>query len=177
MDLGTDSDFIPFLNFIKTEDKGQLPANWSPEGKDLLRKIFSEGKDVVDWLDWHFKEKGCIDEDDDSDMERMVETVVHYSVNNALIPIWQAINHNNSKLNTQNTAIYNLGGLRVRAAVDIKKGDQVYGSYDLCVDCFEASDYQGTPEILKNFGVVEPYPQRYLVRSLAQERWRSWNHF
>lgn len=56
-------------------------------------------------------------------------------------------------------------GLRVWAKTDISKGEEVYVTYDECVDCGPLLKlYWGTPEILREFGFVEQYKQRWVYK-------------
>ena len=58
--------------------------------------------------------------------------------------------------------MYADGGIKVRAARDIEPGEEIFASYDMCVDCDDAEEYWGTPEILKDFGFLEGYPHRWV---------------
>ncbi len=53
-------------------------------------------------------------------------------------------------------------GMKVRASRDINVGEEIFASYDACVDCGETSSYWGTPEILRDFGFLEGYPHRWV---------------
>lgn len=87
MELGTKSDYAPFIAYLKTQRKGQLPVNWSKSGKDMLREVAFPGSPIVDWIDWNFKETKCIEEDDKF-AEHMVEMTVQRCFDTALIPLW-----------------------------------------------------------------------------------------
>jgi hypothetical protein len=58
--------------------------------------------------------------------------------------------------------MYKEGGLRVRAARKLDAGEELYASYDKCLDCQGVEEYWGTPEILKDFGFVENHPHRWV---------------
>jgi hypothetical protein len=58
--------------------------------------------------------------------------------------------------------MYDKEGFKVRAARDIKAGEEIFATYDKCVDCYGIDAYWGTPEILKDFGFVEGYPHRWV---------------
>ena len=79
------------------------------------------------------------------------------------------MNHDNGRINTENDSMYDREGLKVRASKDLKAGDQIYATYDKCVDCLNVADMWGTNEILKDFGFVESYPHRYVF--LDQDIW------
>ena len=40
---------------------------------------------------------------------------------------------------------------------DIKAGEQIYNSYNLCESCGGRTKSYGTPEILRDYGFVEQY--------------------
>lgn len=160
MKLGESSEFAPYIAYLKTQKSGQLPANWSQAGKDTIRKIAIPGSPIVDWIDWNFKQRHCIK--DDPFEEHIVEMTVQRCFDTALIPIWDMVNHDNGRINTENDSMYDKEGFKVRAARDIKAGEEIFATYDKCVDCYGIDAYWGTPEILKDFGFVEGYPHRWV---------------
>eukprot|EP00532_Pseudo-nitzschia_australis_P017620 CAMPEP_0168312012 /NCGR_PEP_ID=MMETSP0142_2-20121227/67669_1 /TAXON_ID=44445 /ORGANISM="Pseudo-nitzschia australis, Strain 10249 10 AB" /LENGTH=435 /DNA_ID=CAMNT_0008264945 /DNA_START=164 /DNA_END=1471 /DNA_ORIENTATION=+ len=165
MKLGEKSEYAPYIAYLKTQRPGQLPANWSKEGKDILRKVAIPNSPMVDWIDWHFKEKNCIG--NDSFEEHMVEMTIQRSYDTALIPIWDMVNHDNGRINTENDTMYHKDGMKVRAARNLKAGEEIFASYDSCLDCYDINSYWGTPEILKDFGFVENYPHRWVFNDPA----------
>lgn len=170
MKLGTDSEYAPYIAYLQTQKPGQTPANWSPQGKELLRKVVVPGSPMVDWIDWNFKgeKHDCLTEftkSNDSEIsfeEHMVEMTLQRCYDTALIPIWDMVNHDNGRINTENDSMHDPEGMKVRALVDLKAGEEIFASYDKCLDCGELSEYWGTPEILKDFGFVENYPHRWI---------------
>lgn len=164
MKLGEKSDYAPYIAYLKTQQPGQLPANWSKEGKDVLRKVAIPNSPMVDWIDWHFKEKNCIGTD--SFEEHMIEMTIQRSYDTALIPIWDMVNHDNGRINTENDTMFHKDGIKVRAARNLKAGEEIFASYDSCLDCSDIDSYWGTPEILKDFGFVENYPHRWVFNDL-----------
>ena len=100
MKLGVDkSQYGPYIAYLKTQKAGQLPANWSMQGKNLLRKIAFESSPIVDWIDWYFKNNNgegeggddgnnsCINANDPFE-EHMAEMTVQRCYDTALIPLW-----------------------------------------------------------------------------------------
>ena len=59
MKLGEDSEFAPYIVYLQAQKPGQLPANCSKAGKDMLRQVLRPGSAVVDRIDWNFQKKGC----------------------------------------------------------------------------------------------------------------------
>lgn len=164
MKLGDESQFAPYVAYLKTQKPGQLPVNWSEAGKNLLRHVLKPGSDGVDWIDKYYlkshSELNCIV--DDPFEIHMMEITVQRSYDTALIPIWDMVNHDNGRINTESNSMYDKEGLQVRAAKAIKAGEEIFASYDKCLDCSDLEDFWGTPEILRDFGFVEAYPHRWV---------------
>ena len=176
MKLGEKSEYAPYVAYLQTQKPGQLPVNWSQQGKDLLRKVAIPGSPMVDWIDWNFRSEAnkCIEPKKNesgeiSFEEHMVEMTIQRCFDVALIPIWDMVNHDNGRINTENDSMYDEGGMKVRALRKLEKGEELFASYDLCLDCKDLVDYWGTPEILKDFGFVENYPHRWVFSE--QEIW------
>mmetsp|Transcript_18506 Transcript_18506/g.38012 ORF Transcript_18506/g.38012 Transcript_18506/m.38012 type:complete len:394 (-) Transcript_18506:259-1440(-) len=166
MKLGEKSDYAPYIEYLKTQRPGQLPSNWSKEGKDVLRKVEPDNE-IVDWIDLNFKEKNCIGNDPFE--EHMVEMTIQRGYDTAFIPIWDMVNHDNGRTNTENDTMYRKDGLKVRASRNIKAGEELFTTYDSCVDCYDDYQWEGTFDILKDFGFVESYPRRWIFED--QEIW------
>lgn len=170
MDLREKSGYAPYIAYLKTQQPGQLPVNWSKEGKDLLRKVAFPGSPMVDWIDRNFmgEKNNCFgkpkksNSKDISFEEHIIEMTVQRCYDTALIPIWDMVNHDNGKINTENDSMHEPIGLKVRAARDLEKGEEIFATYDKCLDCKGVEEYWGTPEILKDFGFVENYPHRWV---------------
>lgn len=47
---------------------------------------------------------------------------------------------------------------------DIIKGEQIYSSYNMCEDCGGRRYSYGTPDILRDYGFVEQFPNLDLFR-------------
>ena len=159
MNLGESSRYAPYIAYLQTQKVGQLPVNWSKEGKDLLQKVLVPGSDGVDWMDVYFK-GGCIDGDNTFEVH-MMEMTVQRHFDTALIPIWDMVNHDNGRFNTEINSIYDEGGVKVHASGVIRAGEEILATYDMCADCGDHAEENGTPEILRDFGFVEAYPHRW----------------
>jgi Spermine/spermidine synthase domain len=64
-------------------------------------------------------------------------------------------------LNTDHDPIRDGESVKLRATKPIKAGDEIYTSYNFCADCSARKHNYGTPEILRDYGFVEDYPQRW----------------
>mmetsp|Transcript_15640 Transcript_15640/g.23687 ORF Transcript_15640/g.23687 Transcript_15640/m.23687 type:complete len:376 (+) Transcript_15640:118-1245(+) len=171
--LGDESKYAPYLRYLKIQKQGALPATYSKAGKDILRQVFPPGHDGVDWIDKHFRESGCILKDD-TFAEHAVALVIQRGFDGTLIPIWDMVNHDNGRINTDHNPIHSDQGISVHASQPIPAGEQLYNTYDDCVDCGAVSAYWGTPEILRDFGFVEDYPQRWVY--MYQDVWFQLDH-
>mmetsp|Transcript_27330 Transcript_27330/g.38658 ORF Transcript_27330/g.38658 Transcript_27330/m.38658 type:complete len:373 (-) Transcript_27330:161-1279(-) len=160
IDLGDGSDFAPYTSYLKKQQRGQTPATWSEDGKILLRKLLPDGHDAVDWIDTYHKEKGCFPKDD-AEMELLVSMVIQRGYDSTLVPIWDMVNHDNGRINTATNSLHD-NMFKVWATKPITEGSEIYHTYDLCTDCGDTASYWGTPEILRDFGFVEDYPQRWV---------------
>ena len=47
----------------------------------------------------------------------------------------------------------------------VEAGEQLYCSYNTCTICGSRMDKWGTPEMLRDYGFVEPFPQRYVLEA------------
>lgn len=158
--LGDKSKYAPFIRYLKAQKRGQLPATWSTAGKDVVRAIFPPDIDGVDWIDKNYKGR-CISKDDPLE-EHILAMVIQRGYDQALIPGWDLFNHRNGHVNTENDSQWASDRLRVRAKRKIHQGEELYASYDMCVDCQFVWWYWGTPEILRDFGFVEDYKRRWV---------------
>jgi len=161
IDLGMESEFAPYVEYLSKQKAGQTPATWSKEGKNLLRRLLPPYHDGVDWIEIYFKNEGCIGRNDPKG-ELAVSMVLQRGFDLDLIPIWDMVNHNNGKVNTEHNSIRNSDRLNVRASKKILTGEEIFGSYDLCVDCGDTGMYWGATEVLRDYGFVEEYPQRWV---------------
>jgi len=174
METGEDSPRAPYVRFLKSQQRGQIPALWSAPSKNLLRPLLpyedppteaelanhTPRSNSVDWIDDHLKST-CISPTDPSD-EQIVALVKQRGYDDALIPLWDMFNHANGRYtNTRQTSVRDAEGVRVYASKEIRAGDEVFASYDRCADCEFVNLVWGTPEIFRDFGFVEPYPHRY----------------
>lgn len=84
------------------------------------------------------------------------------------------LNHHNGLVNTINDpSIYDKDGFDVYALNALDTGDELFLTYHDCPDCRpcptcgSSLDYWGTPEMIRDFGFVEPYPQRFYYKDIG----------
>mmetsp|Transcript_11807 Transcript_11807/g.24916 ORF Transcript_11807/g.24916 Transcript_11807/m.24916 type:complete len:403 (-) Transcript_11807:221-1429(-) len=174
MQLQDKSEFAPYVRYLNNQRRGQLPATWSDYGKELLQDLLPPGSDGVNWMQ-KFKGK-CISSTDTFE-EQVLAVTKQRAFDDAMIPLWDMVNHDNGRINTENTSMYEKDGLRVWASRAIQAGEEIYMSYDKCKDCMDVDEYWGTPEILRDFGFVEPHPHRFVYtdQEIWFEVWESEN--
>ena len=170
------SKYAPYINYLlDTQPPGQLPSAWSGPGKDLLLKVLGYDEDddtqlyppadPVSWLeeDWH---ADCDGSDDPID-EYAALLVVQRSWDEVLIPVFDMMSHRNGRwLNTDSTEVHQDKPILVTALRNIKAGEEIYTSYNMCRDCENRFTTYGTPEILRDYGFVEQLPQTWIFNNL-----------
>jgi len=91
--------------------------------------------------------------------------VVQRGWDRALCPVYDMMNHNNGRLNTNNTSVFGEHGFQMESIQDIQAGEELFLTYNDCVDCtaYEKSlkDFRGTADIVRDFGFVESYPHAW----------------
>jgi spermidine synthase len=127
--------------------------------------------DSVDWVDkiWH---NDCKTSSDDPIEELAVLVTVKntWLDTNILVPLYDMINHRNG--HWQNADVYSdisqglYSSVEVYAIRDIDAQEQIYTSYNFCLDCKERTQKFGTPEILRDYGFIEEYPQSWIFHDL-----------
>jgi spermidine synthase len=180
MKLGDEaSEFTAYLNYLKQKDLSMIPVMWSEAGKEIMRLI--ENVDdlenalppsgSVDWID-DFIHSECIQKDDE--FAKRMATLVYSRVwgpkdKAVLVPVLDMINHSNKReeRNVESTTVVTNTLVHVRAVTEIKAGEQLFLSYNNCVDCEDKKEDMGTPEIFRDFGFLEPYPQQWDFGSIS----------
>eukprot|EP00957_Ditylum_brightwellii_P062110 4713660-Ditylum_brightwellii.AAC.1 len=80
-----------------------------------------------------------------------------------MIPIYDMFNHRNGHwFNSVDTGIHSNNKIIIFASREIRPGQQIYNSYNQCQDCGGRFTDYGTPEILRDYGFVEMFPQRWI---------------
>ena len=161
MRLGNESAYAAYVKYLNKQSRNQIPAVWSKEAKDMLRDLLPEDSDGVDWITDNFQKCSGVNLNDPFE-EHVIALTKQRSFDSAMIPLYDMVNHDNGQINTENTSLSSKSGIKVRALKPIKAGDEIFASYDKCLDCSDVSYYWGTPEILRDFGFVERYPRRFV---------------
>ena len=193
MELKNDSLFAPYVNYLlDTQPPGQLPSAWSTQGKELLMQLLGhddfsmeeglvnlseEGDmqlanvlpptDPIGWIE-HEWYGDCNGSDDPQD-EYAALLVVQRAWDDILIPIYDMMSHRNGHwLNTKSNegGVHSGEPVRVQASRDIKAGEQIYTTYNMCEDCEARLETYGTSEIFRDYGFIEQFPQSWIYDDL-----------
>ena len=172
MRLGDQSKYAPYVNYLLSQRPGQLPSAWSAAGKSMLLKLLGQADtddtndlppaSATNWLDgdWKWECEGS----DDPLAQNAAMLLVQRGWDDYLIPLFDMMSHRNGKwLNSYSESVFEYldEPIVARASRDIKAGEQIYMSYQFCADCGNKVHGYGTPEIFRDYGFVEQYPQRW----------------
>lgn len=170
MEKGNSSEFSGYVNFLKKQ-KTSLPSAWSDAGKELLNEVIDElpPDDATTWIEkeWYEECQGP----KGSDKENVALMLISRGWDYVMIPMYDVMNHRNGNYyNTYSDKISDTSKdvIQVRAQRRIMKGEQVFTSYNMCDDCDARKVNYGTPEILRDYGFVEEYPQRWIFDDILQ---------
>lgn len=144
---------IQSLKTAAREHASLLPTNWSKEGKELLLQVTGNGvlpPDDPFMNDFEWKHE-CDQVSKDATL-----LVMTHGEDFGMVPLTDKFNNRGGNW----TGAYfsnqdEENGLEIRAYRSLEKGEQVYTNY-------KDYDQVGTPELLKDYGFVEMYPQRYI---------------
>jgi len=170
------SNYGPFMAYLESIPRGQLPATYTSESKAILRDMLGYRTSnetspnyghytlppyqLESWIDNHLIQKGCF-EDGDKEAEHAAATAIQRGYDTELIPIWDMFNHDNGKRNvdTETSTLRSDKGVQVYTTKAVAVGDELFASYNECEDCYDVVDDWGTPGIFRDFGFVEGFPQ------------------
>mmetsp|Transcript_31003 Transcript_31003/g.70935 ORF Transcript_31003/g.70935 Transcript_31003/m.70935 type:complete len:1222 (-) Transcript_31003:66-3731(-) len=169
MRWGKASNFSPYLEFITADDDETIPSGWSDEGKRLLNNLLENGKtsilppvEATHWIETDWK---AVCEGGDDAMElKAALAVVKRGWGGTLKPVYDMMRHRNGDYwyNTEDNSHKESDKLKVRTKRDVKAGEELYASVNMCKKCAQRNlDNYGTPEIFRDYGIVEQYPQSW----------------
>jgi len=189
MKKGADSFYAPYVMYLNDEPNGQLPSQYSLNAKKLLDQLLGEHPDVINrgpfltrkvtlthWLmpqgitenlEEHWFRQ-CLGNRDDAIEIKAAAMVMQRADDHILIPAYDAFNHRNNDKHNEKEYM-NARTLTTMekyhqtfALRDIKKGEQIFISYNMCEQCGGRTEYGfGTPEMYREYGFVEWFPQRW----------------
>jgi len=191
--LKDDSDYAPYVNYLlETQPPGQLPSAWSKAGQELIMQVLGHEDfsldealvtlnetgdmglknvlppmDPIGWVEheWY----GDCNGSNDPQHEYAALLVVQRAWDDILIPVYDMMSHRNGDwLNTKSdeSGVHSGGPVVVQSKRDIKAGEQIYTTYNMCEDCGNRIVSYGTSEILRDYGFVEQFPQSWIFPDL-----------
>jgi len=166
--LAEDSFYKPYVTDLLAQSTGQLPAAWSKEGKDLLLELLGKDLPPREIVGWSWQEE-CGGADDP--LEKNAAMIqLQRGWDDVLVPVFDMMSHRNGRwLNTENSNVHWSKPVFVTASRDIKAGEELYTTYNFCSDCGGRSFGYGTPEILRDYGFVEQFPQRWFFPAFQED--------
>jgi len=162
MELGDDSEYSAYVNYLKAQPPGQLPSAWSVQGQELLNYVNGDlppRGGLTGWLerDWIDTCRG------DPKHLQAASLVNQRCWDEVLIPMYDMMSHRNGKwLNTDSDPIREGEAVVVKASRNIEAGEEIYSTYNRCVDCDNRVETYGTPQLFRDYGFVENFPQRWI---------------
>lgn len=168
------SDYAPYVNYLlETQPAGQIPSGWTDQGKRLLERVLEGETDddvilppyePVSWLnDWYSECDGSKDPLE----EYAALLVIQRSWDDLLIPVFDMMSHRNGDWwNTGSNHLHEGEPATVFARRDIEAGEEIYTTYNHCEDCGARYETYGTPEILREYGFVEQFPQSWIFNDI-----------
>ena len=168
-ELGEKSKYAPYVNYVfDPKHANQLPVSWSTAGKKLIHKIIGRELPPFDVTDISFQDacggSGSAFE------EEAWQIIVRRSWDDIMVPVFDMFNHRNGKwFNVDSSSAHSGEDIVVFASRDVKKGEQLYLSYNECADCIDYAWTYVLPNILKDYGFVEQYPRRWNIKGCAFE--------
>eukprot|EP00986_Skeletonema_menzelii_P000608 scaffold167_cov140-Skeletonema_menzelii.AAC.6 len=183
--LGDESKYAPYINYMKNQPDGRIPSEWSKVGKKLLRKILDQDRTIglppfnalyrfeQTWMN------KCNGEDTPLARSAFFQFTSR-DEDNLMAPFFDMTNHSNDpkKLNAISTKPNRKGRpFTMRATRDIATGEQIINSYNRCHSCWfdekyedcETQDFRGTDQLFLQFGFVEDSPQFFHIPQYEED--------
>ena len=165
-DAATASKYGPYIQYLMDQDHTILPSAWTDSGKLMLNDVLGGQHQSLPpaymstWLTEDFYED-CNGDPEDEIAAKAAMLVVMRADDDLLVPVYDMYNHRNGKYYNTNMIINRGKGYKIVAKQDIHPGDQIYNSYNMCAQCGGRRDGYGTPEIFRDYGFIENFPQRW----------------
>ena len=172
--LGEQSPVAPYMNYLKSQPTGQLPSAWSQAGQDVLCEIigFLVGAEepILPPYNTFYHIRDYHEDCERKDaLEEQLWMLLHQrGWDELMIPVFDMMSHGNGHwLNTKvvNSVHEDPKPVIVQARRDIGTGEEIYTTYNFCEDCGARKLWYGTPELLRDYGFVEQYPQRWVFEN------------
>ncbi len=156
------SFYAPYVNYlIDTQSFGQLPCVWSDAGQDILIRMLQNGNlPPFNPVGWSFLDHCDVQKEE----EFAFQMVRQRGWDDILIPLYDMMSHGNGEkwINTVCDQVQGAPRIDVRASRNIAAGEELFCSYTQFPGSDDLHQWYGTPEIFRDFGFVERFPQRWI---------------
>jgi hypothetical protein len=163
MNKGNDSFYAPYLEYLQAAPPVHFASTFSKQGKRLFKQILGNAlppKRATAWVSKYWK-KECEGSLDPNHVQVAMQ-LISRGDDDTLTPLYDMYNHRNGDwLNTECRHKRNKDHA-MYASRDIKAGEEIFLSYNQCAHCRNRKFTYGTPELYRDYGFVEQYPQRWI---------------
>eukprot|EP00533_Pseudo-nitzschia_delicatissima_P009700 CAMPEP_0116103254 /NCGR_PEP_ID=MMETSP0327-20121206/13784_1 /TAXON_ID=44447 /ORGANISM="Pseudo-nitzschia delicatissima, Strain B596" /LENGTH=1264 /DNA_ID=CAMNT_0003595347 /DNA_START=128 /DNA_END=3922 /DNA_ORIENTATION=- len=165
-DASSTTKYGPYIQYLLDQPSGVLASTWSHGGISMFHDVLGGREQSIPplyaatWLtdDWY---RECNGDPNDELAAKAAMVVVSRADDDLLVPVYDMYNHRNGKYYNTKMEPTRGVGYKITARKNIQPGDQVYNSYNLCDTCGGRKDGYGTPEIFRDYGFIEEFPQRW----------------
>jgi hypothetical protein len=158
-----DSFYAPYTRYLKSAPPVNIPSMWSDDAKHLLHLLIGKNqvppKRATKWFTLYKEE--CDGSDDPYEVQAAMQLITRGD-DDKLTPVYDMYNHRNGKWLNTSPKMHDKRKHDMYASRLIRKGEEIYLSYNQCIDCWNRHYDFGTPDIFRDYGFVEQYPQRWI---------------
>ena len=170
-DPNSASKYGPYIQYLLDQPNGVIPSDWSVKGRRIFQDVLGAKRQLIppnyatSWLeeDWY---QDCNGEPTDELGVKAAMIVVSRADDDLLVPVYDMYNHRNGKYYNTHMRVVRGELYQVTARRDIQPGEQLYNSYNMCDNCGGRRDGYGTPEVFRDYGFIEEFPQRWNFEDL-----------
>ena len=183
MKTANTSFYSPYVTYLNSEPDNQLPTQYSTKAKEWLNLILDYHAEEVplrsplpQWeanhqqlapdsltsiLDTHWYTY-CDGDPQDRISAKAATFLTQRADDYILIPAYDAYNHRNGDYQNVHANTTENEQVQVVASRDIRQGEQLFLSYNMCPQCGGRAWYGfGTAEMYRDYGFIEWFPQRW----------------
>jgi len=160
------SKYGPYIQYLLDQPSGMIPSDWSVKGRRIFQDVLGGTQQTIppiyatSWKDDDWFNDCNGDPEDELGMKAAM-LVVSRADDDLLVPVYDMYNHRNGKYYNSHMKVIRGVNYQVTARRDIQPGEQIYNSYNMCDECGGRRDGYGTPELFRDYGFVEEFPQRW----------------
>ena len=164
----SESPFQPYVKYVfESYNHEHLPSAWSDRAKGIFKKLIGNELEPQDFGELSFQES-CNGSEEDAENKTLaaaLRIVLSRGWTDKLVPLFDMMNHRNGRFFNvdQANSVHGSDELSIVALRRIKKGEQLFISYNECNDseCDGIAESYTLAEIFNDYGFVEQYPRRF----------------